>query len=282
MNAQSTWKGGNMRHFIFLSLFMMLICLAGCDSEEVKRIKSKGYMPPIPEWYNSTDLCASVAVNSTNNTGISLSVMSIAEMCLRQEDDAKENLYKMQKEGKPIDQARWMSCLEYSENIHGHESYGTLYKCAIGKISPPTKYVKAPISQVQSSAKSHASNAVEGEKLHSKIIKKYPSLGREYVNAFVSGSLTSNPICLISVPSKEWAELSNQQKLQLFDYAASLIPEVKANPDKYSGLGPNAPIASKVRQNISRMSNSSWAIDVGDFTNGGRDLLSGNFINTLD
>ena len=127
-----------------------------------------------------------------------------------------------------------------------------------------------------------SSQAVEGKKLHFKIIKKYPSLGSEYREPFISGGFTSNPICLISVPSKEWVKLSNQQKLQIFDYAASLIPEVKANPDKYSGLGPNAPIASKVRQNISRMSNSSWAIDVGDFTNGGRDLLSGNFIKTLD
>lgn len=121
----------------------------------------------------------------------------------------------------------------------------------------------------------------EGRALHLSIINKYPSLAKEYKQPFIFGGLTENPICLISVPSKDWASLSREKKLRLFDYAQSLIPVVKANPDKYAGLGPNAPIAPRVRANISRMNDSSWGVDVGDFTNGSKDLLSGNIITSI-
>ena len=286
-----------MKIFVFLSLFIIIFCVAGCEDKEVARIKTQGYTPPIPK-YNTSDMC----VYAVSNSNMNLSVQLLLETCFSKESKAKEELYKMQEEGKPIGQERWMSCLELSAGHDGQAengSYRVLHECAIGKIDLPTKkpvhiqsagetrkpqavegkslHTNNP-AEAQSSGELRTSQAAEGKKLHLKIIKKYPSLGSEYREPFISGGFTSNPICLISVPAKEWADLSDQQKLHLFDYAASLIPVVKANPDKYSGLGPNAPIASQVRQNISRMSNASWAVDVGEFTNGGRDLLSGNFI----
>ena len=128
---------------------------------------------------------------------------------------------------------------------------------------------------------SFADSISDGKNLHSEIIERYPSLGKEYKEPFVSGGLTSNPICLISFPTKEWNKLSKIQKQSLFDYAKSLISVVKKNPNKYSGVSPNAPIAQRVANNILNMPDSAWGIDVGDFTNGGRDLLSGNIINSL-
>lgn len=128
---------------------------------------------------------------------------------------------------------------------------------------------------------SFANSISDGKNLHLEIISEYPSLGKEYKEPFISGGLTSNPTCLISVPTKEWEKLTNNQKQQLFDYAKSLISVVKKNPNKYSGVSPNAPLAQRVEKNILQMPDSSWGIDVGDFTNGGRDLLSGNIINSL-
>jgi len=128
---------------------------------------------------------------------------------------------------------------------------------------------------------SFADSISDGKKLHLKIIGKYPSLGKEYREPFISGGLTSNPICLISVPTKEWNKLSNNQKQQLFDYARSLISVVKKNPNKYSGVSPDAPLAQIVARNILQMQDTSWGVDVGDFTNGGKDLLSGNITNSL-
>lgn len=131
-------------------------------------------------------------------------------------------------------------------------------------------------------AQSFASQAAEGKKLHLKIIKNHPSLDSFYEEPYVFGSLTSNPLCLISVPSADWSTLSKKQKQQLFDYAASLIAVVKRNPDKYSSVGANAPAASRARRNISKMNSTSWGINVGDFTNGGRDILSDKTIKSLN
>lgn len=289
-----------MKKFVFLSLFISIIFVSGCEDKEVARIKEHGYTPPIPK-YNTSDMCVYAVSNST----IGLSARTLLEMCLRKEHNAKEELENMQKEGKVIGHERWETCLELAAGHNGgakNGSYSVLQECTIGKIDPPPKKIvqnqatenthksqgveeknlkTKPQVQTKSSKTLRTPQVAEGKNLHLQIIAKYKFLGSEYREPFISGGFTSNPICLISVPVKEWSNLSNQQKLQLFDYAESLIPVVKTNPEKYSGLGPNAPIASQVRQNVSRMSKSSWAIDVGDFTNGGKDLLSGNFINSL-
>jgi hypothetical protein len=274
--------------------------VSGCEDKEATRIKEHGYTPPIPK-YNTSDMC----VYAVSNSNMGLSARTLLEMCFSKEHNAKEELENMQKEGKVIGQERWEACLELATGHNGvaeNGSYSVLQECAIGKIDPPPKKTvqnqatenthksqgleeknlkTKPQVQAKSSKTSRTPQVAEGKKLHLKIIAKYPSLGSEYREPFISGGFTSNPKCLISVPAKEWSNLSNQQKLQLFDYAESLIPVVKTDPEKYSGLGPNAPIASQVRQNVSRMSKSSWAIDVGDFSNGGKDLLSGNLVNSL-
>lgn len=289
-----------MKRFVFILLFVSVIFVSGCEDKEVTRIKEHGYTPPIPT-YNTSDMC----VYAVSNSNMGLSTRTLLEICFSKESGAKEELENMQKEGKVIGQERWEACLDLAAGHNGpaeNGSYSVLQECAIGKIEPPPKKIvqkqatenthksqgveekslnTKPKVQAKSSKTSRTPQVEEGKKLHLQIISKYPSLGREYREPFISGGFTSNPICLISVPAKEWGNLSNQQKLQLFDYAENLIPVVKANPEKYSGLSPNAPIASQVRQNVSRMSKFSWAIDVGDFTNGGRDLLSGNFVNSL-
>jgi hypothetical protein len=118
----------------------------------------------------------------------------------------------------------------------------------------------------------------EGHALHLKILSKYPRIDSFYRQPFIQGSGTNNPISCISLPEKEWNGLSDSKKKALSMYAQSLINKVKANPFKYSGVSSSAPAAGLIRANVNRMSNNSWGIMVGDFTNNGSDIISGRIV----
>lgn len=257
-----------MRTIICLALFIIITLGSGCEDKEVTRIKAHGYNPPIPT-YNVVDFCAAAVSNSSMN----LSVRTLLEICIHKEDDAKDKLYKMQEKGKPIIQENWASCLETSVGQYGEPSkngsYSILYDCAVGKTLPTKKPV---LIQSSGEPKERKFRAKEGKEVLNKILSRHKRLDKSYLDPYVSGGGTSNPLCCIIVPSSDWKSLPESNKDALADYAASLISKVKANPLQYSGVSPGAPAASFVSGNISKMSSNSWCIFAGQMTPDGKDI----------
>lgn len=118
----------------------------------------------------------------------------------------------------------------------------------------------------------------EGRELHLKILNSHKKIDKSYREPFIHGGLTSNPICCISVPVKDWESLPDSRKQALADYAASLVKKVKADPFKYTGVSANAPAASAVRVNVTKMTDASWGIMVGDVSPDSRDITSDRIV----
>ena len=118
----------------------------------------------------------------------------------------------------------------------------------------------------------------EGQDLHLKILARHKSIDKFYREPFIHGSATSNPLCCIAVPLKDWESLPDEKKQALAAYAASLIKEVKANPFRYTGISPNAPAAKYIRSNVEKMTDNSWGIMAGNITPDGRDITSDKIV----
>lgn len=118
----------------------------------------------------------------------------------------------------------------------------------------------------------------EGQDLHLKILARHKSIDKFYRKPFIHGSATSNPLCCIAVPFKDWESLPEEKKRALADYAASLVKKVKANPFKYTGITPNAPAANLIRANVAKMTDDSWGIMAGNITPDGRDIISDKIV----
>jgi len=118
----------------------------------------------------------------------------------------------------------------------------------------------------------------EGQDLHLKILARHISIDKFYREPFIHGSATSNPLCCIAVPLRDWESLSDGKKQALADYAASLVMKVKANPFKYTGINPNAPAAKLIRANVEKMTDNSWGIMAGNITPDGRDITSDKIV----
>lgn len=114
----------------------------------------------------------------------------------------------------------------------------------------------------------------EGKEIHMKILSHHKRIDKFYRSPFIEGSGTSNPLCCISVPSRDWDSLTESKKQALADYAASLVKIVKANPFKYAGISSKAPAAPAIGANIAKMTSNSWCIMVGDISSDGRDINS--------
>jgi len=122
----------------------------------------------------------------------------------------------------------------------------------------------------------------EGRDLHLKILARYKSIEKSYHEPFIHGAATSNPLCCIAVPLKDWESLADEKKQTLAAYAASLVNEVKANPFKYTGINPNAPAAKVIRANVAKMTDNSWGIMAGNITPNGRDITSDKIVRLTD
>ena len=118
----------------------------------------------------------------------------------------------------------------------------------------------------------------EGQDLHLKILARHKSIDKFYREPFIHGSPTSNPLCCIAVPLKDWESLPDEKKQALADYAASLVKKVKASPFKYTGINPNAPAANLIRANVAKMTDNSWGIMAGNISPDGRDITSDKIV----
>ena len=117
-----------------------------------------------------------------------------------------------------------------------------------------------------------------GQDLHLKILAHHKTIDKFYREPFIHGSATSNPLCCIAVPLKDWESLPDEKKQALADYAASLVKRVKANPFKYTGINPNAPAANFIRANVAKMTDNSWGIMAGNISSDGRDITSDKIV----
>jgi len=119
---------------------------------------------------------------------------------------------------------------------------------------------------------SSGSDINRGQKLHRKILQRHPRIDSFYYRPLLYGELTSSPRVIINIPAKDWYSLSEAKKKLLCKYVASLVPKVKANPFRYTRIPSSAPIAWKVRSNITNMTNQSWGIAIGRITPDGHDI----------
>ena len=109
----------------------------------------------------------------------------------------------------------------------------------------------------------------EGKNIFYTILSRYERLNTCYREPYVAGGGTSDPVCCIIVPTRDWNSLSESRKQALSIYTESLINKVKANPIKYSGVRPVAPF---VADNILKMRSNSWCIITGQITPDGKDI----------
>ena len=116
-----------------------------------------------------------------------------------------------------------------------------------------------------------------GRTLHAKILDKYPRLDRSYRKPRLWGSMTSQPVAMIGVPTKDWQKLSKEDKDCLEAYAASLVDEVRASPMEFQEIPESAPIAPMIRENAAAMTSNSWGIMIGAISPDGRDLMADDF-----
>lgn len=120
----------------------------------------------------------------------------------------------------------------------------------------------------------------QGRELHLRILRKHPKIDRFYEKPMLSGELTDNPLVVINVPAKDWASISEKDRDLLCKYVASLVTKVRSSPFSYTTIPENAPIASRVKQNISKMTDRSWGIRVGRISEDGRDIYSDKVVKT--
>jgi hypothetical protein len=142
-------------------------------------------------------------------------------------------------------------------------------KTVLGCISVLLVFLALPLLGV---CEGSSQTIAEGQRLHLGILSRHRYIDKFYKAPFVQGSGTSNPICYIALPSRDWDSLSGSKKQALADYAASLVNKVKAHPFKYSGVSSSAPAASFISRNIAKMTDTSWCIEVGPISDDGRDI----------
>lgn len=116
-----------------------------------------------------------------------------------------------------------------------------------------------------------------GRTLHAKILDKYPRLDKSYRKAFLWGGMTSQPMAVISIPTKDWPRLSKEDKDALGAYAASFVDVVRAFPFEFTNFPESSPIASAIRENAAAMTSTSWGIMIGAISPDGRGVMADDF-----
>lgn len=130
----------------------------------------------------------------------------------------------------------------------------------------PAQPANAPAGQLA------ASPVEQGRQILTKILSAYPSLSASYQSPDLLGAL-QDPLAILTIPEEAWNRLSGNERALLGIYAQSLIPMVKADPFRFAGLSPNAPLAPRIRASVARMTSGSWGIMVGATHNDGKDVL---------
>jgi hypothetical protein len=118
------------------------------------------------------------------------------------------------------------------------------------------------------------SAAQRGKALHLALLARHKGLDRTYRTPNIEGAMTPDPVCVIHLTVDDWSGLAPAQKRDLADYISSMVAVMKTDPMKYTGIPASAPMAPRIRENVERMTATSWEIVTGAIISGGRDICS--------
>ena len=108
---------------------------------------------------------------------------------------------------------------------------------------------------------SHSQTAERGRAIFHALTQKYPKM-----QPCGWGLATANPRLALFIPQTEWAELPWEDQASLTLYVESLIPAVRANPDRYLAPFRNDPLRPVFRAKVAHLCAECWLIGVGPFT----------------
>ena len=118
------------------------------------------------------------------------------------------------------------------------------------------------------------SAAIEGKKLHLRILARHPKLDKFYKQPDLYGGLTASPKVTIYLPMADWNKTTPKERDMLAAYVSSLIKQVETNPLKYARIQANALAAPQIKNNAATMNEKSWQIIAGQFSPDGKDILA--------
>ncbi len=130
------------------------------------------------------------------------------------------------------------------------------------------------LQPVLATSNNNNSVAIEGKRLHLRILARHPKLDKFYQQPDLYGGLTASPKVTIYLPLADWNTISSKERDLLAAYVSGLIKQVKASPLKYARIQANAPAASQVKNNAATMTEKSWQIIAGQLSPDGRDILA--------
>jgi len=69
---------------------------------------------------------------------------------------------------------------------------------------------------------------------------------------------------MVFVPSKEWEEMSREERSGLAHYAESLIPTIRVSPERYVDIPATAPAYASAVASTRNLCEYCWEIVTGD------------------
>ena len=169
--------------------------------------------------------------------------------------------------GAPVKSSKPGGCLTVIAIIFVIVIVHSFFNTNSDKKTPPLRTQKeTSTSQVQSDS------SVNATKLVQKILKRHSGLDSFFYEPHLYGELSDKPLLTLALPTEDWKSLSRNEKSLLCKYLATLIPNVKSTPFKYSKLSSTAPIAPLIRSKVATMTNDSCGFLIGDITTDGHDI----------
>lgn len=110
--------------------------------------------------------------------------------------------------------------------------------------------------------------AEQGRAEFQRLLGAYPWLSEPEVH----GLGTKTPPLTLWVPEPAWNSLSPAQRQALGRWVASLVPGVRAAPERYVSIPRTAPIYRTFRDRAATLCNTCWAIGVGRLKPDGCDM----------
>jgi len=126
----------------------------------------------------------------------------------------------------------------------------------------------------------HNTPAEQGKELHIRLLKRHTKIDQFYEKPMLYAELSNDPLVVINLPIEDWDSISADERNLLCEYVASLVNQVRSNPFSYTKIPPDAPIAPRLRANISKMTDKSWGILAGRISEDGRDIYSDKLVKT--
>ncbi len=100
-----------------------------------------------------------------------------------------------------------------------------------------------------------------GKAIFAAIVKNYPK-----VEAEVWGLSTPTPVVALVIPEQEWNNLAKADQVSLTFYVESLLPAVRAEPDRYIDVFRDTPQYALFRAKVARLCDDCWVVGIGRLT----------------